>query len=358
MRKMLVLVGLAALLLAGCDSDTSSPTVAEKEAVSTGQMPVETRALLEENAADETDIDLSGVRLGFDDDLAAAAWENYDVFAVTIAWGDVYGQLGASVSSTDWAGTLSLESGPGLVDVRGVIDFERGQDSLIPVDSRHLVHWVSLTNRDIDGLAFLVFIEKTNTDVTAPFVRFTTAPFSLDMSRSDLKDFAQFFTIGDNKAVAVLSRQIWRTTCPGGFIKGEWARVNNTGDSGYFSGLWLDRNGEPVGMMTAQYRTLDNGDRVFEGSISGVMLTVVLGEVKGVWAYDDYRMCVTCGQGHGWFRGRVEWNSASSWPGLHGGFRGVFGDYGLAPEARVMPLRGAWRVDCPNTTDVVVPAED
>lgn len=358
MREAVVLIGMVALLVAGCSGDRTNPTVPDRGDTAPDRIETEMRALLTENEADATDIELAVADLGFAGELAESVWDEYDVYALTIVWGDVYTAAAPSTAMTDWSGTLSVENGEGVVDVRAAIDFERGQDSVVAHNSAHFVQWVSFTNRDVDGLSFLVFLSRTSPTDVEPIVRFATAPFALDLNRGQLADFAEFFRVGEDKAVAVLSRQIWRNTCPGGFMKGEWVVESNMGDTGHFGGVWLDRNGEPVGIMTAQYWVTDEGARLFAGTISGAMLTVVIGEVKGVWAYDDYRMCPLCGQGHGWFRGRFEMNDASQWPVKTGGFGGVFGDYTLAAELRVLPLRGVWRVDCPNTTEVVTPEED
>lgn len=358
MQRMFVLFGFVALIIVGCDGDRVSPVEPGQKQATQATMPEDIRRTLEAHEADGADVDLSVLRMEGFGDPTSSLWDNYDVYALTVLWGEYPGIPGPTVPGTDWSGTLSVENGNGLIDVAAEIDFEHGQDSVIPHNSAHFAAWVSVTNGDIDGLSFLVFLDRTNDAAITPQVHFSTPLFDLVLDRSQLAHHAAFYVVGNTHAVAVLSRQIWQNTCPGGFLKGNWVQYSNVGDTGYFQALWLDRAGAPVGLMTAVYWTNDDGTRLYQGTISGVITDVVLGEVNGVWCYDDPRMCPLCGIGHGWFRGRFLLYEMGDDPEREGSMGGVFGDYALPIESRVLPLQGIWTVDCPNVTTVVAPIRD
>ncbi|HOD66013.1 MAG TPA: hypothetical protein PLR32_04315 [candidate division Zixibacteria bacterium] len=357
MKRVLLFVVLAALSAAGCSRDGQRPSAPDQSAMRPGEMPGAVAAVLDRHAADQGDVASAALRYPEFTGPGALPWTAWDAYAVTFVWGEFPLGPAAVVPPTDWSGSLAIENAAGLLDVVAVIDFEPGQDSVLPSASSPTALWTSFTEGDLDGLSFLVFLDPESDAAANARVRFKTPLCELALTRDQLTRFTAFYIVGHTHVVAVKARRIWHHACPRGFISGEWTLQSNTGDSGYFSGLWYDRTNTPIGVMSAVYRKTPEGDRVYAGSISGVLLDVVIGEVSGIWQYDDPRMCPTCGAGHGWFRGRFVFYEMGGEPRREGCMAGIFGNLS-APTPPALPLRGIWIVDCPDSTSVVSPTAD
>jgi len=262
---------------------------------------------------------------------------------VTFLWGQLGGVPSSDVAPTDWSGSLSSDAEV-TIDVRFIIDFEPGQDSLMPVGTPSRAEWVSSTGYDIDGLSFRVSVARDNTGSVAPYLLFATAPITLQLPFYQLEYYAAYYPLGNGQGLAVLARRLWHHPCPAGALRGSWHWQDNTNSNGTFDGLWLDNNGEPIGVYSGRFWTTSDGAREFEGSVSGYITDQVIAEFKGHWRFDDPRVCPTCGDDYGLFCGKIRWLDNSG----TGVMRGSFGYLNSEVDAAVLPMIGVWKKICTN----------
>jgi len=111
-------------------------------------------------------------------------------------------------------------------------------------------------------------------------------------------------------------------------------------------GLWLDFLGQPVGRIIGQFYVNDAGQRVFDGYVTGYMLDYIICNFKGIWCYDDPRLCPMpeCGTGHGWFRGYYMYADGTNRGGV---MSGEVGDLQTpVVSALELPFAGVWHDFC------------
>jgi hypothetical protein len=325
-----------------CSEKATNPPLPEPASPSAGEVPADVAEILETNSP----IDLAEAG---SDEVNWANWpppewvRNSDVYAVTFVWGSLVNAVTPGVPVTDWSGKLWV-NGVALVHPRRTINFERGQDSLLTDDEPALAAWVSQTGVDFDGISFLVFLRRDVVYIVAPWLTFETEPIRLEFQFDKLVNLDAFYDIGQGRAVALHARKIWPGRCPGGFTEGKWIKTDMGGMSGTIDGLWRNQLGEPIGYILGQFYTNDNGERVYDGYVTGYILDYIICEFKGTWWYDDPRMCPTCGSGHGWFRGRYVYAGGSNRGGM---MFGEIGDF-RAPviDQLGMPFSGIWHDFC------------
>jgi len=344
MRTLVPLTMAGLLLVAvGCSEKPTSPEPLRSVEPIIGEMPAEVLDLLETN----TPADLDPAPAGGGNWLAwpsSDLTENCDVYAVTFLWGQFFGEPSTDIAPTDWSGRLSINA-VGVVHPRMTIDFEPGQDNLVPTGTPTVSAWVSYTANDFDGISFLVFLKQDITYVVAPTLSFETAPISLEFDFGELVSYNAFYMLEGGNALAVHSRKIWPPRCPGGFMEGTWIKEDNTGSQGRFEGLWLNYRGEPEGIMYGEFWTNNDGSREFDGWVTGYVLTYIIAEFKGTWWYDDPSLCMTCGQGHGWFRGHFVYANGTNRGGWLAAEIGLF--HAPSVDQLQLPYRGVWHQFCP-----------
>ena len=333
------------LCISSCSDERISPTQTESN-ITAQDVPPEVQKILDRYAIpDEIPIPFSKVN----NDSHTPPLDGYDVYAVTILWGQLFSFSPPPSITTDWSGTLSTNAAA-IINVRETIDFELGQDSILPAITPTYTEWVSFTTGDLDGLSFLVYTKRDVVYVVPPVLTFSTSPFTMSWDFETLADFSAFYLINNTDAVAIISKKIWPHDCPSGIISGEWIKAASFADSGIFQGLWLDRNSEPEGYLSGTYWMNSDGGGEFAGVVSGYLTDEVIVEVHGQWQYDDPRLCPLCGEGHGIFHGRYVYLH----DGKSGSMWGEFGDLTLPLEEVVMPMKGWWRDDCPTITPTVI----
>ena len=204
---------------------------------------------------------------------------------------------------------------------------------------------------DFDGISFLVFLKRGVVYITPPILTFETAPITLHFDFSELVKLNALYQLEHGNALAVHARKIWPPRCPGGFIEGRWIREDNTGSHGRFEGVWMNYKGEPEGYLNGAFWTNNDGRREFDGWVSGYYTDHIIAELKGTWWYGDPSLCVTCGQGHGWFHGHFVYANGTN---RGGKVAGEFGHF-LTPtvDQAALPLRGIWHELCPWETEDV-----
>ena len=359
MRRFTIIMSLSlALLFAGCSDQTVSPE-AETE-IENQAVPEPILKLLNDNSPGDDGSAPDGFEIRNSLDPNQLVDTAYDVYAITVLWGNLLNLPNPNDVITDWSGSLWVNA-EAFVNVTYEISFEAGQDSVIPTNVPSMAAWVSKTAYDFDGLSFLVYFNPNNVYFAEPMVTFDTGPFSISLDFRQLIHFAAYYPVDNQNGVAILSKRLWHHGCPSGFMEGEWIKNGYMSDSGLIQGLWMSRDGTPLGYLTGtfwphgedgNYDGLGGG---FAGSISGYYLTVVIAEFQGTWWYDDLRMCPVCGEGHGKFRGRYNYSTDEGGGGI---MLGEFGDYSLPPDDINMPFIGIWRDDCVYAEDIFINVVD
>ncbi|MBU8934994.1 MAG: hypothetical protein KOO62_13490 [candidate division Zixibacteria bacterium] len=335
----ILLLGLI-LTLTGCSQNTGSSVISQDTTVDPESMPPTVHKLMDDYdlPTDSSEYELIADIVANDPDLNTC---DYDIYAVTFLWGHLFNLSALDIVPTDWSGSLWV-NGEAIVTPRITIDFEPGEDSLVTDNLPYTAEWVSHTTGDFDGISFLVFLKRGVVYIVPPTLHYDTSPLALEFAFDELEHLFAFYPVDNINAVAVHSRKIWPQDCPQGLISGEWVKEQLWSTDGYFYALWLDDNSTPLGYLSGIWRTENDGQQLFSGSLSGYVTDEVIAEVRGIWYYDDLRMCPVCGVSHGVFRGRFQYLV----DGRQGTLKGVFGDYSLSPEDVVLPMTGTWQNDC------------
>lgn len=343
-----ILLGIAVAVVAGCSDQPTAPQPSTNTTPQAQSVPADLQEKLDRCTFTDdgavADPSLEPVNSSFAPPVTDTS---YDVYAVTFLWGSLLNASQLPGTTIDWTGRMWINA-VAVVNVRFTIDFEPGQDSLIPVSTPSEAAWVSYTTADADGISTLVFLKRGIEYFAQPTLTFETGPFTISFPFDKLENLLAYFPVDNRSGVAVMARRIHYHPCPAGMIKGEWLKDDISGRTGTFNGTWVDRCGNPVGVMSCQFWTNDDGRGEFTGTLSGVQLDVVLAELKGFWRYDDPGMCPICGAGHGIFRGTFQYLNENA----GGEMMGEFGDLSNSADQLRLPLIGVWRHHCPFTDAV------
>jgi len=358
MKKLGCFITLCLVLsLAGCDK-SPAPVISDNADLTPAEVTAEMFQLLDEYRLIDEDLTSErnpGDPEDFPPDISDTTW---DVYAVTFLWGRMFNACVTDAAPTVWDGTLSV-NGVAVVYPALTIEFENGQDSLVPYSIESSAAWGSSTaTGDFDGISFLVFNKRGIVYITEPLLTFDTEPFTLSLSFSELDNYLAFFAVDECNAVAVHARKLKPQSCMKGLLAGEWIKEEPFGQTGRMEGRWLDADGNPIGLYVGKFWK-DNdtweGRGEFEGSVSGYYTDEVIATFKGYWWYDDMSMCPMCGEGHGQFAGRVFYSNDPTVSHQEvGSMKGEFGwreDF----ESVVYPMSGIWSLKC-NATSISLDA--
>jgi hypothetical protein len=130
--------------------------------------------------------------------------------------------------------------------------------------------------------------------------------------------------------------------CPKGRLDGYWIKNTGSETEGRIEAFWIRGRYDTVGVLTGRFWQDTTRGMLFDGTVSGRQLTLVLFEVSGTWSFDDPRMCPQCGSSRGLFKG--VWRDTTS--GRKGRLSGVWGDLSTPFEERRMVLTGLWTAPC------------
>lgn len=274
---------------------------------------------------------------------------NYEIYSVTLLWGPT-APPDPDLIGIFWNGMLSV-NGVAVIHITNAISFEDpSMDYLIPYDNPAISGWASYTRADptpdYDGITCLIFLDKRATYITAPWLTLDTGPIDTTWQFSELENLTAWYPAGDNAGLAIHARRIYFNGCPRGLIDGEWTRAPFATDSGGFNGLWYDHNSAPSYTIAGQYWTTNDGQRKWEGTISGLITTQVVGWIEGTWAYDDARLCPVCGQSYGYMVGNFRWDNENAWSGK---IAARFGSPEILPQDSVLTFHGGWKENCRNS---------
>jgi hypothetical protein len=336
---VLILIAVSIATLTGCNHEGTSPQPGGGQVIS-----VPAQQVLDQNKPGEDDISTTVSRAMLSNPPIDAADTSYDVYVIVMIWGTIPRVAANAVSVHDWSGKAEVNA-VGSYQVMFPIDFERGQDSLIPVNSPTTIAWVSKTNGDFDGLATMLFLKRGVEYFAEPRFVYSTDMASVDVPVSKLDKLDTMLQTNIGQSLVIWSRRIVIPKCPAGTLSGDWVRVVNTGDSGYFHGIWYGSDGQPIGPLVGTFWKNADGSRQFAGGWSQGMLTVIAGEIRGTWFFDDPTMCPMCGTGHGQFHGKFVEKLGDK---RTGEVHGVFGN-GFGAGATSMPFKGVWKVVCDSS---------
>ncbi|MEZ5359978.1 MAG: hypothetical protein R3F48_14275 [Candidatus Zixiibacteriota bacterium] len=347
MKKFVFYLALSLLILSsGCSRQSTSPESPEPLGYSSAEVPQDIIDMMQnppallENNIDPIEMlsqDLSTVRAHFPTTNNTEG--NYAVYQLTLLWGDVFGL--PQSTATDWSGLLDMHA-IGFINVAYEIDFEDGQDYIPPVSTPNQAAWVSQTQMDFDGISFLIYYDMDIFYFVAPTITLDMPLFDLTLYIEQLEQYAAFYPIDGSRGIAIHSRRVWQIDCPKGLITGSWNKDENTGNSGSIEGYWNDQYGNPLGYLSGQFWTNNDGTREYAGSVSGLITDQVIAEFEGTWQYDDYALCPLCGERFGSFDGTFH-NLEENYTGK---MKGRFGDADTPENPVKMPMIGYWRVDC------------
>lgn len=334
-------VALALLLIQGCGKKQDTIVNSSNTISQPVNPPTEIVRLLDDYSAGQ-DIDIEEILANYSGDFGSALTDSiYDIYMVTFLWGQLTNSAPTVNVPTAWDGTLSI-NGPSFVRTLHTIDFEPGEDSLVTEDHPWSEEWGSTTDNEFDGAVFLVLYDKVTPTFALQVLTFDTEPFTVQFDFNQLVNFYAFYQIDEENSLAVHAHKVRPQNCREGFFSGKWKKTTNAGNEGTFEGLWFSHNADTLGVVSGTYWVSSDGRHLMEGVVSGGTTNVVIAYLRGVWEYDDYRMCPMCGQGHGTFHGRVY----SSNNDHYGYYRGEFGDYSIFPDDMEMPFYGKWQVNC------------
>ena len=342
-QRVIIQLAFFILLCTGCSEKQEAIVDSGSNQQSPTEMPAEVKSLLDQYTFPE-ETNLPEILVAPPDfDFSNINDSIYDVYIVAFLWGNLFNFGPPMDIPHDWSGSLSI-NGPSFVKTITPVDFERGEDALVPDDQSSAEYWTSYTNNDFDGMLFLVLYDKVTPTFAPQVLTFATAPITLQFNFDQLIHLFAFYQVDPVNSVAVAARKIRLHHCREGYFKGVWHKSESSDNNGRFEGLWLGKNEDTIGVFAGHFWKTDDGAQLLEGWVSGGTTGQVIAELRGIWFFDDDRMCPMCGAGHGQIKGRFKVLNSEE----HGYFRGEFGDYSDPPNDRIMPLHGRWQLDCVN----------
>ena len=276
--RFLIILSLMALL-AGCSSQPTSPPPDDGIRVSASEIPTEFSSLVDSALTLEEAPVFSAVAPGFDTPLLPPG--NYDHFAVELVWGNLHNDPSSSVAPKDWTGGLKLGFMGGVFPV-ALIDFEKGQDSLLRINSIGAVAWVSKTDGDFDGIVLDIYYDKDIYYFAPPQLYFETVSYKRSWYAYELFDLDEVYQVDNENSLAIKSRLVEENDCPRGRLAGIW--VHKDHNTGYFYGRWMTEHGVPTGYLFGKFWTENVGGRRFEGVWVTSQMTLQ-GYLWGEWKY-------------------------------------------------------------------------
>lgn len=340
MKRYLIPTLLIAFVVAlGACSDQPQPTAPAVDSTQpTTDIPSQYEALLQRYQQGDYLFDVEKPSVPLTVNPADSSW---DVYMITMVWGSFSPDPANPLPPVDWSGRL-LFTGAGEFSNVFPINFEPGQDSLLPISSPvSLITWQSFTSDDIDGIQALLFVNPNSIATVVPELAVETAPVSFRYLLEDLTRLQAFYPYGTG-GLAIQVMKLPRPDCPHGRMYGHWVRDTLDDFHGHFGGLWVNHLGCPIGAFKGRFGVNDAGEWLFEGRILNYRGEAI-GRMFGHWVYTDLALCPTCGTRFGEFEGRFELDS-----GRTGTLAGVFGNHVDFMAPRALRLRGHWEMDCPS----------
>ncbi len=339
-HKLVLALACLLMLAAGCSERSTEPVTQAVQEVEQFPVPEEIIPWQDGQGGLEEYYTLIEEATGLDEQVASATVTHYDAYEVKLLWGSLTGSGGSyDPTPTDWSGLLSLE-GEGMIVVTETIDFEPGQDSVLPYSTGRAVAWVSQTAGDFDGLALQVYVNTNVTYITAPFLNLVTAPCSVRIPLP-AESFDTVIHVDNVNSVAIGVVKLGNNNCPHGTLHGRWVAKDRHG--GFFFGRRFDAYSHHIGYLAGRYRTCNDGRRTFCGMFVDLCFHWE-GRIWGVWDYTPWTFsCVNCRWPHGYFEGYYSDRNSE----IQGELGGRFGLPTTEAVYTGSYFSGWWRANCP-----------
>jgi hypothetical protein len=275
MKVTLFLAGLLTagiVLLSGCELFDSG----ESETVQPAELSEYGGFTTSDEAPGFGDNDLLAAYSGgedYEDNLeddprvrAAANRQGARHYALRIVWGNLDTRdssvtAASSCPVTNWSG--SLETDEGVIIVRRLIRFDRGDSIVRPRQDPRSVKWVSYTRDHVDGIQFRIVVPPHgSTDAVAGHLAITTPFYNGTIPLASLSDYREFVTYDECNKISIVATEAKPSDCPRGFMEGGWIAESDT--SGRFRGAWIGGEGGLMGYLRGRYEIRD-GHRVLYG---------------------------------------------------------------------------------------------
>jgi hypothetical protein len=330
----ILLVALSLGLVAGCETFVTDG----EDAVQTPDLEEYGGYTLADEAPNFGDADLVSSypdEEPYDDEVAndprvqnAITRNGAKHYTLRMIWGNLGRRdstlgVGEECPVTDWSGSLTVNGG--VVIVKRLVRFDRGDYIVRPRPGPSEVEWVSHTQPHLDGIVFhIVELPRPSATDTETAVTITTPLYSATIPIEELDDYREFVVYDDCNKISVVATETAPAGCPRGFLEGAWTA--ETDSSGRFKGIWIGDGGRIIGHLRGEYRVRD-GRRVlfgkwvnrsgnFKGLLKGTWSplggeTGPDGYFEGRWVDRDLvvkgvfkgHYCL-CGDGQGFFHGR------------------------------------------------------
>lgn len=361
-KTLFLVISILAIFLAGCSKNSVKPNQ-EQEVLNlesefggylaTSESPAFGNVeLLSEQQSD----------IAYDDQILLnpevseiTADANAGVYHLRVVWGQL--RFDSTVeNNTAWNGSLTISRGAEVI--RRLINFEEGQDYILPRDSRKKIEWVSVTSVHSDGIAVDIFIPPLKPifdsiyvndtlviDTVFPdddevTVRFETGPYSRVFDIEELQSLDTIVFLEDSNALAFHAFRLDRHRCPRGFLAGHWG-VDENG-KGVFRGKWMNESGMIVGYLQGHHGQRKNGENVFFGkwiSVNGNFEGFVRGFFQPIFdGTDPESIDQNFG---GYFYGGI-FNAEKMLIGLMGG------RFANPEDGQRGFFQGRWKIGCPH----------
>ncbi|MCH7878015.1 MAG: hypothetical protein IH914_01700 [candidate division Zixibacteria bacterium] len=283
-------------------------------------------------------------------DVLAASDSVFDVFSVRIIWGTLNSATTVISPPTNWSGGVGMNAA-GFIAVRALIDFEPGQDALLPREFPTLVRWRSITNHDIDGIHILIFHPKNVVYIVAPDLTFKTEQATIVVPLFSLAKLDTVVRVDEHNAIAMQAHKVTDRDCPHGLLGGHWTFKSM--NSGHFLGKWISADGQLMGFLGGEFGENDGGTKFFRGKWVDVE-GVFQGRLRGRWGFHDSDGssldCPTCDDSIGWFSGQFTGADGTVRGSMKGRFVRQGGDAIISPHPPGT-FFGRWKVICVDNSD-------
>lgn len=334
---LLLIVGLLTLGLACSEADYVVND--DPSEFTTLAIPIDLSDLIDLYALPE-DGSYEGNPLSPQFDPPDLADTSYDVYSVTLIWGNPSNDRLSEMSPMDWMGTLSVNGEAWVLPVRAIL-FEH-EDHILENPSPSEAAWESVTHGGYDGISFLVFLKRGVIYIAEPMLSFNTEPLSQSWHFGRLKKLNAYYKTDAGAGLGIHAHLIQRFHCPKGLLSGHWIKDGDRPHSGHFEGIWMGTDTRPTGYYHGRFWMDHDGVGKFEGSVSGYFTDQVIAKFAGHWVYDDPRLCPTCGENQGLFKGRIKWLDHE----VIGEMWGGFGGNDTSSDHVRLPMAGFWRMNC------------
>lgn len=187
-------------------------------------------------------------------------------YALRMVWGNLETRDSSMTAASgcpvnDWSGSIEVDSG--ILIVRRLLRFDRGDSIVRPRKGPQEVEWASHTKDHADGILFKIVVPpRASTGAADAFVRIRTPFYAGRIALASLEDYREFVIYDACNKISIVATAAKPSDCPKGFLEGGWIAESDT--SGRFRGAWIGAEGGLMGYLKGRYGIRD-GHRVLYG---------------------------------------------------------------------------------------------